>query len=514
MEYQRQQRSGGLASDYYGGGQQPPEYQQQQQRHQHHYAPPMSDDKQTFEQTFKIVKPKWNDLWAGILLVVTFLGFVAVSGLSVHGYATTKDFNGGGIYGSDNDFGLSTNTIILFAFVLVVAFVTSYAYLWGARVFTKQFIWITGILQIVLGLGTAVYYFIKHYYSAAIVFAIFTVFYIVCFISWIPRIPFSVLMLQTTIDVAKKYGHVFLVSLIGGLISVAFAAWYSVTLVAIYVKYQPANNPACSSGGGSCSSAKVIGLIVFVTFAGFWISEWLKNTVHTTIAGVYGSWYFCSQKPGGFPKGATRGALKRAMTYSFGSISFGSLVVSLIQMLRHGVSVAQQSESAQGNIVGAALLCVAGCLISILEWAVKFINHYAFSHIALYGKAYLAAAKDTWRMMKDRGIDALVNDCLIDPVLTMGSIAVGYLCALLAFLYLQFTSPTYNSDGSFTPVIMAFSFLIGLQICNVFMVPLKSGTATFFVAAAWDPQVLITEFPDLYQRMVAVYPHVQHAIHA
>jgi hypothetical protein len=72
MEYQRQQRPGGLTGDYYGGGQQPypqqpPEYHQQQ-----HYAPPMSDNKQTFEQTFKIVKPKWNDLWAGILVRFTF----------------------------------------------------------------------------------------------------------------------------------------------------------------------------------------------------------------------------------------------------------------------------------------------------------------------------------------------------------------------------------------------------------------------------------------------------------
>ncbi len=53
----------------------------------------------------------------------------------------------------------------------------------------------------------------------------------------------------------------------------------------------------------------------------------------------------------------------------------------------------------------------------------RFINRYAFSHIALYGKAYIPAAKDTWKMMKNRGIDALVNDCLIGPVLTMVSLA-------------------------------------------------------------------------------------------
>jgi len=33
--------------------------------------------------------------------------------------------------------------------------------------------------------------------------------------------------------------------------------------------------------------------------------------------------------------------------------------------------------------------------------------------LALYGKGYIPAAKDTWRLFKDRGIDALVNDSLV-----------------------------------------------------------------------------------------------------
>ena len=57
--------------------------------------------------------------------------------------AKTFSFNGGGIYGGRNNFGLDTNTIVLFAFVLVIAVVLSYAYMWAARAFTKQFIWIT-----------------------------------------------------------------------------------------------------------------------------------------------------------------------------------------------------------------------------------------------------------------------------------------------------------------------------------------------------------------------------------
>ena len=309
---------------------------------------------------------------------MTFLGFTAVSALSLQGYATNKAFSGGGIYNAPNDFSLNTNTVVLFAFVLAVAFAFSWLYFTMARAFTKQFIWITGILQIVFGIGTAIYYFSKHYWSAAIVFALFGIFSIFCFISWIPRIPFSVVMLQQTMDVAKSFGHVFSVSAIGGIIALAFGAWFSVTLVAVHVKYQPdskgtrsggrASNPACS---GSCSSAKVIGLIVFITFAGYWITEWIKNTMHSTVAGVYGSWFFCSGKPGGMPSGATRGAFRRAMTYSFGSISLGSLVVALINMLRQAVSIAQNQNAADGNFVASIAFCVLGCLVSLLEWAVR-----------------------------------------------------------------------------------------------------------------------------------------------
>lgn len=295
--------------------------------------------------------------------------------------------------------------MILFAFCLAVAVVFSYSYVWLARLFPKQFIWVTGILNVCWAIGTAVFYLWRKYYSAGIVFLIFGLFMAFCFYTWISRIPFSALMLKTTIDVSKKYGHVYLVSFIGGMIATAFGAWYAVTLVAIYDKYQPAdNNPSCAGGG--CSKGKVIGLIAFVTFAMYWISEWLKNTIHTIIAGVYGSWYFC---PNNFPKDATRGAAKRALTYSFGSISLGSLLVAIVQFLRHLCSVARSEGASEGDIFSYVLFCILGCILSILEWAIEFLNRYAFCHIALYGKAYFPAAKDTWKMIKDRGIDALIN---------------------------------------------------------------------------------------------------------
>ena len=59
---------------------------------------------------------------------------------------------------------------------------------------------------------------------------------------------------------------------------------------------------------------------------------------------------------------------------------------------------------------------------------------------------------------------------------------------------------------------MAYSFLIGFQIANIFTTPLMSGIETIFVAMAWDPHVMERDHPELYREMVGVYPRVQQAI--
>jgi hypothetical protein len=140
----QQQQGYGYGAPQQQNGYGPPSGPPPQQQQQHNYGggmpPPPNygqqygaDQKPQFEEAFKIEKPKWNDLWAGILFIIVCAGYVVVSAISIQGYSATKGFNGGGIYGSQNEFGLSTNTIVLFAFCLLVAMVLGYGYVWLAR---------------------------------------------------------------------------------------------------------------------------------------------------------------------------------------------------------------------------------------------------------------------------------------------------------------------------------------------------------------------------------------------
>jgi hypothetical protein len=66
----------GEAAAYYNDQPQPGYQPQRPQEMKSGYAPPTygqdfhmpQDNKQSFEQTFKVEKPKLNDLWAGILV--------------------------------------------------------------------------------------------------------------------------------------------------------------------------------------------------------------------------------------------------------------------------------------------------------------------------------------------------------------------------------------------------------------------------------------------------------------
>lgn len=305
--------------------------------------------------------------------------------------------------------------------------------------------------------------FILKYWSGAIIFLVIALLSILFYWSMRKRIPLAKLLLQTTIDVSKHHPSVYVVVLLGLVLQAAWSVWYAFTCVAIYVKWTP-GSATCSTT--SCSSGKVAGLVFYSTFAYIWVSQVIANVVLCTLAGgVYGGWYYYGPRVGsvGLPKRASLLAFMRATTLSLGSIAFGSLIVTILELIRLVLQALQQYEAGQGDTVGQIVACCAVCCVGCIEGLIAWFNKYAYIEISLYGKAYIPAAKDAWRLLKDRGVDALVNDSLVGTALMWGAYINGFLCAVFGYIYLRYTNPAYNSDGQYSAPVILFSFLIGLN---------------------------------------------------
>ncbi|ODV87404.1 hypothetical protein CANARDRAFT_26803 [[Candida] arabinofermentans NRRL YB-2248] len=463
-----------------------------------------------FEDSFVVAKPKWNDLPFIFLFVTVLIAFFAVFGVALKNaisYNTDSD-------ASTDTFHFNGSVVGLIFVIVVIASVLSFLGLVIARVSAKGFIIAGLVFNIATTLLACIVCFVKKTVVGGIVLLILALLHCLMFYLWRKRIPFSAQVLEIVIDVMRIYPVTWTISLIGGLISLVFSLLTLVAVVGAVVEWGP-DQDSSSDDGDFKNKGAFIGVCIFLLFASGYISQVIGNVIHVTISGIYGTWYYLSGS-GPKPKNAASGALKRAMTYSFGSICFGSLVVALVEFLHALASAGKHSARQDGNIGLFIAFCILECISGLFGDIIKWFNRYAYSYIALYGKSFMTSARETFELLRVKGLDALIQDCLIGKALSMYTVFVGYLSALVCLGYLAGTNPVWaqNSEGNFSVsngyvigsiiVALVIGLLIASTVCSV----IYSGTTTFFVALAKDPEVFQYQNPERFRKIFETYPQV------
>ncbi|KAF9429355.1 putative choline transporter, neither null mutation nor overexpression affects choline transport [Entomortierella beljakovae] len=271
-------------------------------------------------------------------------------------------------------------------------------------------------------------------------------------------------MLRAVTSISKSYPAMFGISFIGLFIQTAYSVYFMIVIFGCYEMWYDRENQK--------TPAKL-----------------KMNIVHVTIAGVYACYYFLMGSPQGMNKSPTMESFKRACTTSIGSICFGSLIVAAIQAIRATVEMLRSDEA---------------CLQGVIE----YVNKYAYCQVAIFGKAYIPAAKDTWTILKDRGVVQIINDNLVGNVWAMAAILSGALSALGSYLYIWYDEPEFNYDDNLTYVIITIAFVMGFQMVFTAGAVIDSGCASTFVCLAEDPAALARTKPELFERIRATYPEV------
>ncbi|KAI7870122.1 plasma-membrane choline transporter-domain-containing protein [Spinellus fusiger] len=323
--------------------------------------------------------------------------------------------------------------------------------------FGLSIIYLLLVNAILIYLAVAIYYLYKHYYVAGIIFFVLTVLYMFCYWSWRHKIPFS--------------------------------------MVGVYETYYSSTN----------NNARLNLAMVFLVFSFYWTTQVITYVTHVTLAGLFATVYFVNDAI----RHPILGSAKRALTTSFGSICFGGLLMAIVNSIHFFISMARGNvDSPIAGFILCILECIVGCIEGILEW----FNYYAFSGVAIYGQAFVPSAKRTWALIKNRGIEAIINDNLIGNVLFMGVILVGILSSLFGFIYLEIAKPAYNTTGNMTAVVVLVCFLTGASMFSSIATVISSGVATVFVCLAEDPEALRRSQPMLFEKIRETWPQVVQGI--
>jgi len=355
----------------------------------------------------------------------------------------------------------------------IVAMLYAAVYIVIIRKYAEKLIIFTLIGAVVFSVVLAIISFASGVIVMGIVFLFVAALQGLFYYFWRSRIPFATALLKTVANLLQRYPAPTYFAYASLLVQVCWLLLWVPTF-AISQHY---------TGGAG-------GFVTFFLILSFyWTGQVIKNVVHVTTSGLIATWYFLSGV--GMPKDPTSKAFKRAMTTSFGSICLGSLLVALLQTIRYFLRSMRRGNN--------WIVCIVDCLLGIIENLINYFNMYAFTQVAIYGKTYCQAAKDTWTLVKSRGVDAIVNDNLISGVLVMGAIVGGVVCAVVGGLIGLALIPAYFA------ALAVVCFFIGMSLVMLSMEVVESGVATIFVCFAMEPRVLESNSPELFRLFTETY---------
>ena len=233
---------------------------------------------------------------------------------------------------------------------------------------------------------------------------------------------------------------------------------------------------------------------MFVSY--FFTHQVIQNTIHVVVAGVVGTWWFAPDEASSCCSAGVCDSMKRALTTSFGSICFGSLIVAIIQALRALANSARANDD--GN---AILVCIAECILQCLESIVEYFNKWAFIYVGLYGYPYLEAGKNVFTLFKNRGWEAIIADDLVSNTLFFVSVVVGGLAGAVGLILSKTTDWFESAASNGQAASFTLGFIIGLVLTSIAMSAIASGVNAVIVLFAEAPAEFEQNHPERSQKM-------------
>jgi len=144
-----------------------------------------------------------------------------------------------------------------------------------------------------------------------------------------------------------------------------------------------------------------------------------------------------------------------------------------------------------------ACMCVADCLLQIVESIAQYFNRYAFTYVAMYGSSFVESGKDASTLFKNKGLTALINDQLVANVFMFASFGAAVLVGLVGYGFAK----AFGLDGGYLSLLAGLGFVVGLLVCSIVLSIVDSAVATVFVCWAEAKEALQKNDATLYLEM-------------
>ncbi|XP_017107767.2 choline transporter-like 1 [Drosophila bipectinata] len=201
----------------------------------------------------------------------------------------------------------------------------------------------------------------------------------------------------------------------------------------------------------------VVGLI--------WTVEFIFACQQFALAAAVAFWYF--GKPTTTP---TIYAIGKLIKYHLGTVAKGSFVITLFKIprliLTYLYAKLKKGEDKGSECAACCLKCCI-CGFWLLEKFIRFLNHNAYTVVAIESINFCPAAGIAWNAMATNVLQVATINSVGDFILFLGKVVVAALAGLIGIFMLK-DMPGLNFYMAPVIIIIIFSFFIAHIILSLF----------------------------------------------
>ncbi|CAN0390732.1 unnamed protein product [Rangifer tarandus platyrhynchus] len=176
-------------------------------------------------------------------------------------------------------------------------------------------------------------------------------------------------------------------------------------------------------------------LQIYAVLGLFWTINWVLALGQCVLAGAFASFYWAFHKPRDIPTFPLGSAFLRTLRYHTGSLAFGALILTLVQIARVILEYIDHKLRGAQNPLTRCILCCFKCCLWCLEKFIKFLNRNAYIMIAIYGKNFCVSAKNAFMLLMRNIVRVVVLDKVTDLLLFFGKLLVVGGVGVLSFFF-------------------------------------------------------------------------------
>ncbi|XP_039296274.1 choline transporter-like 1 [Nilaparvata lugens] len=198
-----------------------------------------------------------------------------------------------------------------------------------------------------------------------------------------------------------------------------------------------------------------------------WVSQFVLSCQQMVVAGAVARWYFNGWKK--TTKSPVLTSFRHMICYHLGTMAKGSLLITIFKLPRLILTYLHTKFKKSEEISSCARCGLKSCICCFwcLENFIRYINHNAYTVVAMQGINFCPAAARAFHILMSNAIQFAIINSMGDFILFLGKVIVTAITGSVGLLLIKNNEHLYFYSAP-TLVICVFAYFIAHSVISLY----------------------------------------------